>query len=105
MEESNNRVVIKEVDPGFKTGIKSRLCIYKQPNNLYALYFKDGGNLPESLTGSYTSVVDADRCAMTYLFSKFEISAAKVKHAERMKNTAVIKKTVAKKKVKEAESK
>lgn len=105
MEES--RTVIKEVDPGFETSVKSRLCIYKQPNNLYALYFKDGGNLPESLTGGYTSVADADRCAMTYLFSKFEISAAKVAHAEKMKNTATIKKTVAKNKKKEvkAESK
>lgn len=52
-------------------GSKKELEIYHEYNNpLYKLRFKGGGELPEALKGSFTSVIEAERMRDLYYASK-----------------------------------
>ena len=98
VEDNNKEVDMTNVKKSWKTHGKMDLQAVIAPNTAqYVFQWSDGGQIPEELTGTYTSMVFMETSVASYLAN----SKPKEQVDERVKAKAKTEKRLAKKKLKE----
>ena len=75
-KDSGGKIEVKVSGPKGKTVLGKQIRAKLQPNGLYRLYFKEGGELPDILKGQYTSVKEVETAVDHYLHTANKVIAA-----------------------------
>lgn len=75
-KEQSGKIEVKVSGPKGKTVLGKQIRAKLQSNGLYKLYFKEGGELPETLKGQYTSVKEVEAAIDHYLQTANKVIAA-----------------------------